>query len=218
MNHIPYKAKEMTSAASDAASHDFYLKMNERRSLRFFSDRPVDKNVIQNILLTAGTAPSGANKQPWFFVAVSDAKIKHELRQAAETEEKAFYAGRATDEWLKDLEPLATNWEKPFLEIAPWLIIVFKKAFDQGPQGRTKNYYVQESVGIATGMLITAIHNAGLVTLTHTPSPMNFLGEILGRPENEKPFLLLPVGYPATDATVPEIHRKALVDIAQFIE
>jgi nitroreductase len=174
--------------------------------------------VIENLVKAAGSAPSGANKQPWHFVAVSNAEVKKRIRLAAEAEEKAFYAERATPEWLKDLEPIGTDWQKPFLEIAPWLIIIFKKTYNETPEGRTKNYYVQESVGIACGFLIAAIHQAGLATLTHTPSPMNFLAEILQRPENEKPFLLLPVGYPAPNATVPNIARMPLQSIASFIE
>ena len=199
-----------------ASSEDYYNQLNRRRSVRFFSDKPVDRKVIENIIKTAGTAPSGAHKQPWFFVAVSNEELKSEIRVAAEKEEKAFYEGRASEQWLKDLEPLGTDWSKPFLEIAPWLIIVFKRAYDEGFAGRSKNYYVQESVGIACGMLISAIHHAGLVTLTHTPSPMNFLADILGRPANEKPFLLLPVGYAADDATVPDLKRKPLNEICLF--
>lgn len=199
-----------------AASQEFYNLLNKRRSVRFFSDRPVDKKVIENIIKTAGTAPSGAHKQPWFFVAVSSSKVKKEIREAAEKEEKAFYDGRASEQWLKDLEPLGTDWRKPFLETAPWLIVIFKRAYDEGLAGKSKNYYVQESVGIACGMLISAIQNAGLVTLTHTPSPMNFLADILGRPANEKPFLLLPVGYAAEDATVPDLKRKPLSEISAF--
>ena len=217
MKHLPFRIKQLNNQEIEAESAAFYDKMNARRSVRFFSDKHVSVKVIENIILTAGTAPSGANKQPWFFVAVNNAKLKKEIRKAAEEEEKAFYSGRASEEWLKDLEPFATTWDKPFLETAPWLIVVFKKAYEQTLDGRKKNYYVQESVGIAAGMLITAIHNAGLVTLTHTPSPMNFLAEILERPDNEKPFLLLPVGYPSEDATVPDIKRKSLKEIAQFL-
>ena len=216
MNHIPYKQQSYTAQEMLTRSKAFYKEMNQRRSVRFFSSKPVDRGVIENIIKTAGTAPSGAHKQPWFFVAVSNAEIKKQIRIAAEKEEKTFYESRAPEEWLKDLEPFATNWQKPFLETAPWLIIVFKRLYDDGPNGKTKNYYVQESVGIASGMLITAIHHAGLATLTHTPSPMNFLSKILNRPENEKPFLLLPVGYAAEDATVPDIKRKSLNEIADF--
>jgi iodotyrosine deiodinase len=199
-------------------SSSFYQQMNERRSVRHFSKQEVPREVIENIIKTAGSAPSGANKQPWFFVAVRNKEIKKSIREAAEKEEKEFYESRATEEWLKDLEPIGTNWEKPFLDVAPWIIVVFKRLYDQSEEGRTKNYYVQESVGLACGFLIAAIHNAGLATLTHTPSPMNFLADILGRPANEKPFLLLPVGYAAKDATVPNIKRKSIDEIALFLE
>ena len=216
MKHIPYKPETLSDEEMIASSESFYHKLNQRRSVRFFSDKPVEKAVIENIIKTAGTAPSGAHKQPWYFVAVSDPEVKRSIRVAAEKEEQAFYSGRASEQWLKDLEPLGTDWRKPFLETAPWLIIIFKRAYDEGFAGRSKNYYVQESVGIASGMMISAIHNAGLVTLTHTPSPMNFLAEILGRPSNEKPFLLLPVGYASDDATVPDLKRKSLEEISDF--
>ncbi len=192
-----------------AAATGFYDEMNGRRSLREFSDRPVDRAVIQKILMTASTAPSGANKQPWTFCAVSDPVIKKEIRLAAEKEEAENYAGRMSEEWLRDLAPLGTDEHKPFLETAPWLIVVFKKSYDLGPAGdQRKNYYVSESVGIACGFLLAAVHRAGLVALTHTPSPMNFLQKILGRPANEKAFLLIPVGFPAEGAMVPDIKRK----------
>jgi len=174
--------------------------------------------VIENCIRTAGTAPSGANLQPWHFVVVSDSKIKKRIRFAAEKEEKEFYTNRAPKEWLDALAPLGTNEQKPFLEKAPHLIAIFAKSYDILPDGRkVKQYYSQESTGIACGILITAIHNAGLVSLTHTPSPMNFLNEILGRPNNERPFLLLVVGYPAKDAKVPDIQKKILEEIASFI-
>ena len=166
----------------------------------------------------AASAPSGANKQPWHFVAVQDSNVKRQIRESAEQEEKLFYKGRASEEWLKDLEPFGTNWQKPFLEDAPWLIVVFRKNFDVSDKGeKAKNYYVQESVGIACGFLIAAIHLAGLCTLTHTPSPMGFLSEILGRPKNEKPFLLLPVGYPKEGVLVPDISKKEFKEITDFI-
>lgn len=198
--------------------NEFYDFMSRRRSLRSFSDREVPKEIIEKIILTAGTAPSGAHKQPWTFCAISSQEIKSAIREAAEKEEYENYHGRMSDEWVKDLEIFRTDWNKPFLEVAPWLIVMFKKAYDVEEYGKRKNYYVNESVGIAAGMLITAIHNAGLVTLTHTPSPMSFLSKILNRPENERPFLLLPVGYPATDAKVPDIERKKLNEIARFYE
>jgi nitroreductase len=187
--------------------------MEKRRSLRFFSDKDVSQETIENIIMTASSAPSGANKQPWFFSAVSNPELKKRIRIAAEEEERSFYEERAPESWLKDLQPFGTDANKPFLEIAPWLIIAFRQNKDE--QGG-KNYYVQESAGIACGMLIAAIHNAGLVTLTHTPSPMGFLSEILERPENEKPFLLIPVGYPAEDATVPNIPKKGLEEVSRF--
>ena len=218
MQHLPYSRPERTAQDVLAASKNFYEDLSKRRSVRFFSDKPVSRQTIANLLQTAGSAPSGANKQPWHFVAVSNPDVKHKIRIEAEEEEKAFYHERATPEWLKDLEPIGTDWRKPFLEIAPWLIVVFKRTYNETNEGRSKNYYVSESVGIACGFLITAIHQAGLATLTHTPSPMNFLSEILGRPENEKPFLLLPVGYVSKDATVPNIFRKELDEIATFIE
>ncbi|MFK7961018.1 MAG: nitroreductase family protein [Phycisphaerales bacterium] len=196
------------------ASAQMLAMMQARRSVRFFSDRPVERTVIENIVATAGTAPSGAHKQPWRFVAVQDPEIKRQVRVAAEEEEKAFYSGRASERWLQDLAPFGTNSEKPYLEVCPWLIVVFKLVRDDRPDADSDQvYYVNESVGIATGMLISAIHNAGLSTLTHTPSPMKFLAEVLGRPEYERPYLLLPIGYPADDCVVPELDRKPLDEI-----
>ncbi len=192
---------------------NFFYFMEERRSLRSFSDRPVDQRIIETIINTASTAPSGANKQPWVFCAIQDKSIKKQIRIAAEKEEYESYHGRMSDEWLKDLEPFETDWKKPFLEEAPWLIVVFKKIYDVEESIKKNNYYVNESVGIATGLLIAAIHHAGLVTLTHTPSPMNFLAKILNRPSNERPFLLLPVGYAPQNAKVPDINRKELDEI-----
>ena len=198
-------------------SESFYNQIKQRRTVRDFSDKPVSKEVIENCIRTAGTAPSGANLQPWHFVVVSDSKIKKRIRFAAEKEEKEFYTNRAPKEWLDALAPLGTNEEKPFLEKAPHLIAIFAKSYNILPDGRkVKQYYSQESTGIACGILITAIHNAGLVSLTHTPSPMNFLNEILGRPNNERPFLLLVVGYPAKDAKVPDIQKKKLSEIITF--
>ena len=197
---------------------EFRLHMQRRRTVRYFSDRPVAHEVIAECLLAAGTAPSGANLQPWHFVVVSDPAIKHRIRVEAEAEEHEFYTRKAPQEWLDALAPLGTDEHKPFLETAPYLIVVFAQSYGVLPDGRkVKNYYVQESVGIATGMLITAVHNAGLVSLTHTPSPMGFLNEILGRPANEKPFLILVVGYPTEDAVVPDIGKKPLQEIATFL-
>jgi nitroreductase len=214
-NFKKFEALTYTQQEMLEKSRSFFALMDQRRSVREFSDKPVAKEVIENIVCTASTAPSGAHKQPWTFCIVSDAAIKKQIRTAAEAEEKESYANRMSDEWLKDLEKFATNWEKPFLEKAPYLIIIFKKIYDLDVDGdKHTNYYVQESVGIAAGMLISAIHQAGLVTLTHTPSPMNFLTKVLNRPINEKPFLLLPIGYASADAEVPILERKSLQDIS----
>ncbi|NNG02737.1 MAG: nitroreductase family protein [Inquilinus sp.] len=195
----------------------YYAEIRRRRTVRDFSDRPVPRPVIETCLRAAGTAPSGANKQPWHFAIVGDPAIKRRIREAAEAEERAFYAGKAGDEWLAALAPLGTDAEKPFLEIAPWLIVVFQQNYGLGPNGkRTKHYYVQESVGLATGFLIAALHHCGLATLTHTPSPMKFLGEILGRPANERAVMILVAGHPAEGATVPAIDKKPLDAIASF--
>ncbi len=197
----------------------FLNEAQRRRTIRDFSDRPVPRDIIEMCILAAGTAPNGAHRQPWRFVVVSAPEIKRAIRAAAEEEEKAFYGGRAPADWLEALAPLETDDAKPFLEKAPYLIVVFGESYAVEKSGeKSKNYYVTESVGIATGMLITAIHRAGLVSLTHTPSPMAFLNEILGRPENERPFVILVVGYPSPDATVPELRRKSLEEIATFIE
>ena len=213
---IRYDGPKYAESEVIERSKSFNELMQKRRSIRFFSDQPVPKGVIEQLLLTAGSAPSGAHKQPWTFCVVSDPEIKRKIREAAEKEEYENYHGRMSEEWLADLEVFGTNWEKPFLEVAPYLIIIFRKPYDIIDGKKQKNYYVAESVGIAAGFLITAIHQAGLVTLTHTPSPMNFLQKILNRPENEKPFLLLPVGYPAPDTQVPDIHRKPLDAISVF--
>jgi nitroreductase len=195
-------------------SRAYYEIMDKRRSVRVFSDKPVPFEVVENMVKTASTAPSGAHKQPWTFCVVSDLEIKKQIRQAAEEEEYTNYHGRMSEAWLEDLKVFGTDWQKPFLEIAPYLIIVFKKAYDFDKNNqKSKNYYVNESVGIACGFLISAIHQAGLVTLTHTPSPMNFLQKILNRPENERPYLLIPVGYPVENVEVPNIDRKGLGEI-----
>lgn len=182
---------------------------NRRRSVREFSDKPVPRELIEAVIHTAGTAPSGANKQPWKFVVVDNPKLKHEIRMAAEAEERTSYEHRMPQLWLDDLAALGTDWPKNFLEIAPYLIVVFKERYRMQNGVQKKNYYVDESVGIACGFLLVAIHNAGLVSLTHTPSPMNFLCRILQRPVNEVPYLLIPVGYPAEGAVVPDIRRKS---------
>ena len=197
---------------------EFRTSIQRRRSVRDFSPRPVAREIINECLLAAGRAPSGANMQPWHFVVVSDPETKRRIRLAAEEEERVFYAERAPKEWLEALAPLGTDWQKPFLETAPYLIAIFSQKYGiTANRARVKNYYVQESVGIATGFLITALHLAGLATLTHTPAPMNFLNEILNRQASERPFLLLVVGFPAEDAKVPNISKKPLEDIATFI-
>lgn len=196
----------------------FREMMQRRRTVRQFSSRPVPREIIADCLLAAGSAPSGANMQPWHFVVVSDAEVKRRIRAAAEKEEQEFYHGRAPQEWLEALAPLGTDEHKPYLESAPYLIAIFAQSFGALADGRkVKNYYVTESVGIATGMLITALHHAGLASLTHTPSPMGFLNDILGRPQNERAYLILVVGYPAPEAVVPAISKKALQDFVTFV-
>ncbi len=211
--HILHKSPSLPIEKISENALNFFEKMDNRRTIRDFSDKPIPKEVIEKLILTASTAPSGAHKQPWTFCAVQDPSVKKAIREAAEKEEFESYNGRMTEQWLKDLAPLGTDWEKPFLETAPWLIIIFAQSTGAHKE---KHYYVQESVGIACGFLIAAIHEAGLVTLTHTPSPMNFLKSILKRPDNERPFLLLPVGYAADEVYVPDIQRKGLEDVAIF--
>ena len=196
----------------------FNTEIQRRRTVREFSDRPVPREIIEQCLLAGGSAPSGANLQPWHFVVIEDSNIKHTIRIEAEKEERDFYSGRAPQEWLDALAPLGTDEHKPFLETAPYLIAIFEKTHSHLEDGRrVKNYYAGQSTGIACGMLITALHHAGLATLTHTPSPMGFLNKILDRPKHERPFLLLVVGYPATDVTVPDIKRKPLTQISTFL-
>lgn len=208
-DYAEYPAEEMRRRAAA-----FYADLNRRRTIREFSPRPVDPALLDDCIRAAGTAPSGANMQPWHFVVVRDPEVKKRIRIAAEEEEREFYENRAPREWLEALAPLGTDDQKPFLEIAPALIAVFVRRWDEGPGGRhIKQYYAMESVGLATGMLIAAVHNAGLASLTHTPSPMGFLNEILDRPRNEVPFLLLVVGHPAEDCRVPDIARRDLEEI-----
>ena len=215
---IPLEYTEYSIAEMQQRASSFYDDVRRRRTVLDFSNRPVPQAVIEQCSRSAGTAPSGANQQPWHFVAVRDASVKHRIREAAEAEERAFYGGRASEEWLNALEPLGTDWQKPFLDTAPWLIAIFGESYGVAEDGsQVKHYYVQESVGIATGLLITALHHAGLATLTHTPSPMGFLNTVLGRTSNERPFLLLVAGYPSDDAQVPDIARKPLKDIASFV-
>lgn len=196
----------------------FLDEASRRRTVRHFSDQPVPRSIIEDCIRAAGTAPSGAHRQPWRFVAISDTKTKRRIREAAENEEREFYGQRAPADWLEALAPLGTDANKPFLEVAPWLIAVFAESYGEDESGeRVKNYYVQESVGIATGLLISAAHAAGLATLTHTPSPMRFLGALLGRPDRERPFLILVIGHPAEGALVPSLVRKPLEEIATFV-
>ncbi|MEJ2216083.1 MAG: nitroreductase family protein [Gemmatimonadota bacterium] len=215
---IPLEFRQLPPDEMRRRAREFREELQRRRTVRAFSDRPVPRDIIEEALTAAGTAPSGANMQPWHFVVVSDPAVKRRIREAAEAEEREFYRNRAPQEWLDALAPLGTDEHKPFLEAAPYLIAIFVERYGTLPDGRkVKHYYVQESVGIATGMLITALHHAGLVALTHTPSPMDFLNEILGRPDNERPFLLLVTGYPAPDAHVPDIRKKALAEIASWV-
>ena len=212
--HIRYKHETFSEAKMIRKSKEFYEWMDKRRSVRHFSDKPVPIEVIENIIKSASTAPSGANKQPWKFCVVENPEIKKKIREAAEEEEQKSYNERMNDEWLEDLKHLGTDAEKPFLETAPYLIVVFKRPYEIDIDGiKHQNYYVSESVGLACGFLISAIHNAGLVTLTHTPSPMRFLEKILDRPTNERAFLLLPVGYEANKVYVPDIKRKLLKEV-----
>lgn len=210
----PLEFQRRSEEEMKEASRVFYEQMKRRRTVRDFSSEPIPRQVLEQCLMTAGTAPNGANLQPWTFVVVQDPDLKKQIREAAEAEEREFYSGRANEEWLKDLAPLGTHADKPFLETAPALIAVFMQSWGIDEQGgRKQHYYVKESVGIACGFLISALHQSGLATLTHTPSPMKFLTQILERPENEKPFLLLVTGYPAPDANVPDIEKKKAEEI-----
>lgn len=214
---IAYQPQVFSPAEQRSRSASFYKWLNQRRTVRNFSNAAIDPEVIRNIIRAASTAPSGAHKQPWTFCIVSNPDIKKQIRVAAEKEEFDSYNGRMSEEWKDDIRHLQTDWHKPFLEVAPFLIVVFKQVYQQLPDGSKKsNYYVAESVGLACGMLLAAIHNAGLVALTHTPSPMNFLSQILQRPDNERPFLLIPVGQPANHTLVPHFGRKPLAEIAVF--
>ncbi|MEH0156074.1 nitroreductase family protein [Limibacter armeniacum] len=206
---IPYTPQQFSEEEMQSRVAAFRAYMDQRRSIREFSDKPIPDAIIRDIIMAASTAPSGAHKQPWTYCVVTDPEIKKQIRKAAEEEEYESYHNRMSDQWLKDLEPLGTDWHKPFLEVAPCLIIIFKRVYELDQDGKKRNnYYVNESVGLSAGMLLTAIHQAGLVSLTHTPSPMNFLQKILDRPENERPYLLIPVGYPSAGVTVPDLTRK----------
>jgi nitroreductase len=210
--------REFSPEQMELRAREFREEMLRRRTVRQFSARPVPRSVIEDCVLVAGSAPSGANMQPWHFVVVQDPDLKRLIRNEAEIEERAFYQGRASEEWLAALAPLGTDENKPYLEDAPYLIVVFAQTYGLTPEGgKVKNYYVSESVGIATGMLITAVHMAGLVSLTHTPSPMGFLNRVLHRPPQERPYLILVVGYPGENAKVPDIGKKPLEQIANFL-
>jgi iodotyrosine deiodinase len=214
----PLRFEPLTPDDMLRRSEDFLALMAKRRTVRDYSDRSVPREIIANAVRTAALAPSGANQQPWTFVCISDPAIKSRIRAEAEAEEKAFYSGRAGKEWLEALSHLGTDWEKPFLETAPWLIAIFGQRYGATPDGgKVKHYYVPESVGIAAGFLIAALHNAGLATLTHTPSPMGFLNEICGRPDNEKAYILLVAGYPAEDCRVPVIEKKTLYEVSVWM-
>lgn len=216
--HVLYQSEVILQKESRIKSSQFYEWLDTRRSVREYSNKPVSKAVIENIIKSASTAPSGAHKQPWTFCAISNTELKSKIRLAAEEEERENYDGRMSGRWLQDLAPLGTDTNKPFIEDAPWIIVVFKRVYEHEGNEKYNNYYVNESVGIACGMLISAIHNAGLVTLTHTPSPMNFLSKLLERPANERAFLLLPVGYAKQPVYVPDIKRKPLSEVAVFYE
>ena len=212
---IPLAFREFPPAEMQQRADDLFAELNARRSVRDFSDRPVDPHLIATAIRIASSAPSGAHRQPWKFVAVSDPEMKRRIREAAEEEERASYEERMSDEWLQALQPFGTTWQKPFLETVPWIVVVFEEPYRIGQNGQVeKNYYVKESVGIACGFFIAALHHMGLATLTHTPSPMGFLRELLQRPDHERPFILFPIGYPAEGAVVPKLQRKALEDVS----
>lgn len=213
---LPHSRPILSDEQLTQNAQTFYQEMKTRRTVRHFSSRPIPRAVIENIIRTASTAPSGANKQPWSFAVIESPDVKSRIRTAAEKEELKNYTKRMSQEWLDDLAHLGTDEIKPFLEQAPYLIVVFKKVYDITPEGKKKNYYVNESVGLAAGFLLAAIHQAGLCSLTHTPSPMNFLEQLLERPKNERAILLIPVGYPAEDATVPNITRKPLEEVSTW--
>lgn len=216
---IPYLKESYNEAEMIDRSAEFYAWADQRRSVRDFSNRPVPREVMENIVMTASTAPSGAHKQPWTFCLISNTELKSRLRQLAEEEERKSYGGRMSEQWLKDLEPLGTDWHKEFIDVAPWIVIVMKRVYEVDKNAvKHNNYYVSESVGIATGFLLMAAHHAGLVALTHTPSPMNFIAAALDRPENERPYLLIPVGYPAENVCVPDLKRKNTDEVIHYYE
>jgi nitroreductase len=214
LNHIQIPEDEMIRRSQN------YLEWaDKRRSVRHFSNREVPLEVMENLIMTASTAPSGAHKQPWTFCLISNKELKSKIRALAEEEEYRSYHGRMTKEWLKDLEPLGTDWQKEFIDVAPWIVVVMKRSYEFDPEGvKLNNYYVAESVGLAAGFFLMAVHHAGLVALTHTPSPMNFISKVLERPENEKPVLLIPVGFPAENATVPDLKRKSKSEVIEYYQ
>ena len=213
--HVPYRPPRFDAEEMRQRADAFYDLLERRRSVRFFSSDPVPRELIETAIRSASTAPSGAHRQPWRFVVIGDPEIKRQIRVAAEAEEKKSYEERMPEEWLEALAPLGVDWHKPFLETVPWIVVVFEELFGIDENGtKHKNYYVRESVGIACGMFISALHNMGLATLTHTPSPMKFLRDILGRPRNEKPYILFPIGFPTDDATVPDLRRKRLDEVS----
>lgn len=216
--HVLYNSVKYSEEESLQKSYEFYKAIDSRRSVREYSKKAVPKVIIENLIKSAATAPSGAHKQPWTFCAISNPELKHKIRLAAEVEERETYSNRMSERWKKDLEPLGTDPNKPFIDEAPWILVVFKRVYEYENNEKYNNYYVNESIGIACGMLITAIHNAGLVTLTHTPSPMNFLAKLLNRPSNERAYLLLPIGYPKTPVFVPNLERKSLDEVTVFYE
>ena len=214
---VPYRPPRRAPGEMARRARALFEELDTRRSVRMFSADPVPRHLIESAIRTASTAPSGAHQQPWTFVAVSDAPTKRRIRAAAEAEEQRSYAGRMSDEWLTALKPLGTDEHKPYLEIAPWIVVLFEQVHGYFPDGSLrKHYYARESTGIAAGLFITAVHHMGLATLTHTPSPMGFLRRLLGRPTNERPFVVFPVGYPADDAVVPDLRRKSLEEVAVF--
>lgn len=220
MSFIPYRPERLPEEEMLRRARECYEELDRRRSVRFFSPDPVPRELIELAIRAASTAPSGAHKQPWRFVVIGDPAIKREIRVAAEAEEhESYIGGRMPPDWLEALAPFGTSWEKPYLEIAPWIVVVFEELHEVLPDGsKRKNYYPKESVGIACGLFIAALHHMGLATLTHTPSPMAFLSRVLDRPPNEKPFILFPVGYPAPDAEVPDLRRKGLDEVSVWLE
>lgn len=216
---IPLDHLEIPKDEMIKRSENFLEWADKRRSVRHFSNREVPLEVMENLIMTASTAPSGAHKQPWTFCLISNKELKSKIRALAEEEEYKSYHGRMTKEWLKDLEPLGTDWQKEFIDVAPWIVVVMKRSYEFDPEGaKLNNYYVAESVGLAAGFFLMAVHHAGLVALTHTPSPMNFISKALDRPENEKPMLLIPVGFPAENAMVPDLKRKSKSEVIEYYQ